>query len=109
MFLTFTCKIADSKRQFQGEEMYKMQDDCTEFSESDIFAGGLTWKKKRLLGRLLFYVVGLIKGGGTCVEIKMNGLRKNVSGSCSECFRSISVKSVTGIHDFRPSQHTTSS
>ena len=36
-----------------------MQDDCTELSETDIFAGGLTWKK-RLLGRLLFYVVGLI-------------------------------------------------
>ena len=22
-----------------------MQDDCTELSETDIFAGGLTWKK----------------------------------------------------------------
>ena len=52
--MTFICKIADPERQFQGEEMYNMQDDCTKLSETDIFAGGLTWGKKDFLAVCCF-------------------------------------------------------
>ena len=64
--------------------MYNMQDDCTKLSETDIFAGGLTWGKKTSWPFVVLCCRLNKDGGrgGDCIEIKMNGLGNNVSESC---------------------------